>query len=203
MQRQVGRIPKITGSSFPRHKGAVARQDVNCTVQQRGRIAQLLSNLVQFNHQWRIHSGFLMRSKGQSFIHPSAIPCSPARLRGICHRHSTPSAPATPRSRGEACRTAGSEARALQAPQSPRLTKWCGTGSSSLESTRRSPVGVTCLDASWQLPGSSSEHRCQSTRRFCWVGRVTTLKRTALGKRFRTAQSSGRITYTASMRPST
>lgn len=51
LQRQVGRVPKITGSSFPRHKGAVAKQDVNCTVQQRGRTAQLLSNLVQFNHQ--------------------------------------------------------------------------------------------------------------------------------------------------------
>lgn len=49
--RQVHHIPKITGLSFPRHKGAVARQDVNCTVQQCGRIAQLLSNLVQFNHQ--------------------------------------------------------------------------------------------------------------------------------------------------------
>lgn len=94
---------------------------------------------------------------------------------------------------------AGSEARALQALQSPRLAECCSTSSSCPQS----PTGVSSLEASWQLPGSSSEHRCQSTRRSCWVRRVTTLKPTALGKHFSTAQSSGRITYTASMRPST
>lgn len=129
-----------------------------------------------------------MRSKGQSSILPSAVPCA---LRGICHHRSSPSAPATPRSRGEACRVARSEVQALQALRSPRLSKCRSTSSSCPQSTRRSPSGVTSLAASWQLPGSSSEHRCRSTRRFCWVRRVTTLKPRALGKHFSTAQAFG------------